>query len=70
MPTGPGKYDDACTVFRHATQAAGVMVVVFGGSHGNGFSCQLPPEIVPTIPAILRSVADEIEKSIEQGGPL
>lgn len=41
------------------------MVVVFGGSHGNGFSCQLPPEIVPTIPGILRSVADEIEKSME-----
>lgn len=68
MPMGPGKYDEACTVFRHATQAAGVMVVVFGGSNGNGFSCQLPPEIVPTIPAILRSIADEIDKSIAAGG--
>jgi spore coat polysaccharide biosynthesis predicted glycosyltransferase SpsG len=58
---GPGKYDVACTRARVHTQAQGVILVVFGGKDGNGFSCQLPPEIAKEVPAILRVVADSIE---------
>jgi hypothetical protein len=58
---GPGKYDAACTRARDDTQAQGVILVVIGGEHGNGFSCQLPPEIAKEVPAILRVMADSIE---------
>lgn len=66
MPWGPGKYDAACTAFRNTTQADGVMVVVFGGSEGDGFSCQLPADLLTSAPTILRSVADEIERAMAE----
>jgi len=60
---GPGKYDHATTLIRQGTQAQGVILIVFGGAHGDGFSAQLPPGLLLTVPAILRTVADEIERS-------
>lgn len=60
---GPGKYDKETTAVRESTQAAGVLVIVFGGKDGHGFSAQLPLELLLTVPAILRDVADQIDKS-------
>jgi len=60
---GPGKYDGAATAAREDTQALGVILIVFQGKDGHGFSAQLPPEILLTVPAILRNVADQIERS-------
>ncbi len=62
MPTGPGKYDDACTAARLATDAAGVVLIVLGGKQGSGFSVQVEGEdLTWALPALLRSVADQIE---------
>ena len=60
---GAGKYDSETTRVRQATGAAGVLLIVFGGQHGNGFSAQLPGDLLSTVPEILRRVADEIEHS-------
>lgn len=57
----PGKYDDACTHARYATGAAGCLLIVLNGTHGHGFSVQVPPEVVGSIPALLREIADNIE---------
>jgi hypothetical protein len=60
---GAGKYDEACTKARQETKAAGVILVVIGGEHGHGFSAQIPPPLIRTVPNILRSIADQIEKA-------
>jgi hypothetical protein len=64
MTLGPGKYDEQCTAARRDTDALGVLLIVFNGRYGHGFSAQLPAEILPTVPEILRQVAREIEASI------
>jgi hypothetical protein len=43
--------------------AAAVLVIVIGGTKGSGFACQATPEITANLPRVLRSVADEIERS-------
>lgn len=58
---GPGIYDAIATKARTEAQAEGVLLVVFGGKDGAGFSAQLPPHILITIPEILRDVARQIE---------
>jgi len=60
---GAGKYYEACTVARLATKAEGVIIIVYGGEHGDGFSAQLPAYIVERMPQVLRQVADQIEAS-------
>jgi hypothetical protein len=64
MALGPGKYDPECTVARLATHAEGVALMVFGGKHGDGFSCQLSGELLLKLPTMLREMAKEIERSI------
>ena len=64
MALGPGKYDDLCTKARLAAKAEGTLLIVFGGNKGSGFSAQIPFELLVGVPAILRTVADEIEKSL------
>lgn len=59
--TGPGKYDDACTRARIDCKAQGVILIVFSGDLGHGFSAQLPPGLGLTVPAVLRDAADRIE---------
>lgn len=63
MALGPGKYDDETTEIRERLQAAGVVLVVFGGAKGNGFSCQATIGLTAALPAILREMANEIEQS-------
>lgn len=58
---GPGKYDTIATKARTEAQAKGVLLIVFGGKDGGGFSAQLPADILITIPDILRDVARQIE---------
>lgn len=62
MAFGPGKYNDVCTEVRIKTGAAGVLVLIFDGHKGSGFSAQLPLELQLTLPTILRSVADQIDQ--------
>jgi hypothetical protein len=67
MPVGPGKYDEYCTKIREETKAEGVLLAVFGGSKGDGFSVQAPFELLLELPEILRNMARQIEESSEQG---
>lgn len=65
---GPGKYDDACTDAREATHAVACLLIVLEGEHGNGFSVQtLEPALLPVLPALLRQVAQEIERNAQAG---
>lgn len=63
MSAGAGKYDDAATAARESTKAAGVLLIVLGGEKGSGFSVQVPPEMVASIPDMLRHMANQIEAS-------
>lgn len=68
---GPGKYDEAATMAREQTQAEAVILFVFNGQHGTGFSFQLSnPAHYVKLPLALRYMADQIEedfKRIAQG---
>jgi hypothetical protein len=59
---GPGKYDDVCSEIRERLQATGVIIIVFAGSQGSGFSCQAPPDLTLHLPAILETIAAEIRR--------
>lgn len=63
MAHGPGKYDDEATMVRERTAAEAVVVVVVGGLRGHGFSTQSSdPQMLARLPALLRQIADQIEK--------
>lgn len=65
---GAGKYDAACTVVRESNQAMGCILIIVGGTKGNGFSAQfLDAEMELGIPSILREVADQIEADHKKG---
>ncbi len=61
MAFGPGKYDDLTTEVRLKAKAEGVLMLVFNGTLGSGFSAQLSPEMTLLLPEILRDVADQID---------
>ena len=64
MPLGPGVYDDLCTEVRVKAQAEGVILIIIGGNHGNGFSGQMSDELTVKMPHMLRAVASNIEKDL------
>lgn len=65
MAKGPGKYDDLTTYVREQADATVAIVIVGGGTHGDGFSIQaLDPSCLVSVPAILRMMADEIERDM------
>lgn len=66
MTMGPGKYDDLATYVRDMAKACGVIVIVLDGEKGSGFSCQTDARTLIGLPAMLRDVADEIEKDLEK----
>jgi hypothetical protein len=61
---GPGKYDDETTLIREKLGAEGVILVVFKGKKGSGLSCQADLDVTLRLPAILREVAEKIEKGV------
>lgn len=65
-PLGAGVYDDLCTYVREKAKAHSAIVMVFGGEHGAGFSCQAIGEVLLDLPRVLRVTADQIEKSGER----
>ncbi len=67
MPLGPGKYDHLATHVREQAKALGAIVIVFEGDHGSGFSVQAPLNITLKLPALLRTVAADIEASFNKG---
>ena len=65
MATGPGKYDAQATLVRESTNADAVIVIVFGGDQGSGFSVQASdPRFDSKLQRILREVAAQIERDL------
>lgn len=63
---GGGKYEKECARALEDCAARGIILCVFGGNKGNGFSVAAPPEICMSIPSILRAMADGIEKAAKK----
>jgi hypothetical protein len=64
MSAGPGKYDGLATMVREQADARGVIVIVIEGDNGSGFSVQGDLSVTLRLPAMLRNMADQIEKDI------
>jgi hypothetical protein len=62
MAQGGGKYDAYATMVREAAEASAVVVMVFGGVRGTGFSVQGPKSLIAALPMMLRNMANGIEK--------
>ena len=62
MATGPGKYDDMATYVREQTNARGVVVIVFEGDRGMGFSVQGDELVTLALPNVLESVAEQVRR--------
>lgn len=69
MADGPGKYDDLASLVRERTKARGVLLLVLDGHLGSGFSAQMPLVDQLQMPALLRTVAEQIEKDNLMRGP-
>jgi len=67
LSLGPGKYDEQCTKVRTETLAEGVLLVVYRGTKGSGFSVQAPIPVIAALPKILRDTARQIEESFAKG---
>jgi hypothetical protein len=63
---GAGKYDEACTAARAATGAKNaVVLIVLGGSAGDGFSVQCAVDYVLDLPAVLERLARDLRHDTE-----
>ena len=61
---GPGKYDHIATMAIEAAQATGVVVIVFNGDRGNGFSVQADAATLAAMPDILQSVVNQLRTDL------
>ena len=57
-----GVYDDLCTMVRDITNAEGVVLIVFEGDKGSGFSIQARLSLGLKLPGILEKMAAELRK--------
>ena len=64
MPLGPGKYDDECTLMREQLEAQAVILIVFSGKKGSGFSVQAPLPVIVGLPDTLEHMASEMRRSM------
>lgn len=62
---GGGKYEQECKHAREDCKAEGIILCVFGGKHGSGFSVAAPQHVCLNLPSILRGIADAIESSMK-----
>jgi hypothetical protein len=69
MALGPGKYDDVATIVRTQTKAQGVVVIVFDGHLGSGFSIQVDAMVLLRLPKLLRLMADSVEADLAANLP-
>jgi hypothetical protein len=66
MAQGPGKYDDMATYVREQTNARGVVVIVFGGDRGMGFSVQGDEMLTRALPTLLENMAKGIREDAQR----
>lgn len=65
MANGPGKYDKVCTSVRESTQAQAVILLVFNGNEGSGFSVQaVDQDLSPILADILEETARQIRDDL------
>lgn len=62
MPLGPGRYDFVATELVSSLECEGVLVVVCGGRLGSGSAVQATADALETLPMVLRTLADDIER--------
>jgi len=63
MANGSGKYGKIAMIVQELTQARAVVLAVVSGDKGHGFEVVSSiPNFDSKVPALLRSMADEIEK--------
>ena len=62
---GEGKYDEETTAIRNHTKAKAVLLAVFDGDRGTGFSVQATEDVLLGLPAILMHIAAEISKDLK-----
>lgn len=62
MRRAGGKYHELCTHVREQAQAEGVVLLVFNGEKGNGFSVQATSEMFVALPEMLAWTANEIKE--------
>ena len=68
MTASRGKYDDACTRARQATDASAIVLLVIGGKRGSSFSVQaVDPQFLRRLPGVLQFVAEEIRRDLGDG---
>jgi len=65
MAYGAGKYDDEAVEVLKETEGRGVLLMVFEGKRGSGFSFVGDINIILKVPEILRQVASEIERDLQ-----
>jgi hypothetical protein len=67
MPMGGGKYTNECTLARNAAQADAAILLIINGRLGQGFEVQTTdPQIVKSLPKLLRGMADQIEEALHE----
>lgn len=59
---GPGKYSALCAQAMAESKAVACILITLGGELGSGFEVVGQPGVVLDIPALLREMADSIEK--------
>lgn len=64
---GPGKYGKILTLAISEARAKNGMLIILDGVSGPGFSCQLEPKHIASIPELLRTIASEIEADLTRG---
>lgn len=62
---GPGKYNKETTELRLKLKAKAIFVAVIDGEQGHGFSLQSEPGYTAALPAVLRKIAETIEKDLQ-----
>ena len=62
---GPGKYDEEATLVMEKTNAQGVILIVIGGTKGEGFAVQATLQVTLALPSMLRNIADQVEKDLK-----
>lgn len=68
MTMGPGKYDAEAMLVHERTKAHATIVIVIGGEKGPGFSVVADELTVMSLPAILRSMANQLDADIRSLG--
>ncbi len=59
---GPGKYNDIATEIRERTKARGIILIIVGGTQGQGFAVQGDALSLAIMPQAIRHVADQMDK--------